>query len=664
MNSDHRTLWLDIPFTSILGFNPPNRPKPPPRRLKGKDPRVVEKYNKTTKKGFARADRAIPRMIHELKEMHKNNANKIDIILQHSQLLKNLNVVRLEAARRTRHIYAGAYEWSPEWRKRESQVKLWRVAKKRFHQRIRGRHLRRLMKKAGNEDCFTLNEQETIHRWEVAKAALDELKPKASEYRKEYLKQLAKALAAQKGTDEASELKKLTNQDEQRKLGAKLKLTSSKGQKGLATKLFIGPLENEEAVESKEGLEQVGANENESRFDACNHVSECLYDAQLAVDIGQLCEGPAVAQLMEGTYVPADHLSWGTKQILTNMKMPDCIRDNPMGPTHLPVKEHVQGWRKARENTASDPHSPDFSHYISASYDEALAELDALIREVPMHHGFAPEEWNDMTDLSIPKKEDVLRAELMRTIVLMPPPYNMNNKWYGRKFMKHNEALGTIPQEQAGSRKRHRSALVALKKVLSMDLLRQFRRAGFLCSNDAIQCYDRIAHNVAMLSMLRLGADLNTLQSLFGQLQNANHYIMTGLGLSETTYGGDKRKQAGKLPLQGVMQGNGMGPIIWLAISVLLISTMHSLGFATVFWSAMTHATLSMIGFIFVDDCDLIIAPPDEITSAQSYLPQFQKAVDAWEALLRATGGGLNQLNPSGISLTTNGILKPPHGSM
>ena len=45
-----------------------------------------------------------------------------------------------------------------------------------------------------------------------------------------------------------------------------------------------------------------------------------------------------------------------------------------------------------------------------------------------------------MTDLSIPKKEDVLRADKMRTIVLMASQYNMNNKWYGRKFMKRNEA--------------------------------------------------------------------------------------------------------------------------------------------------------------------------------------------------------------------------------
>ena len=61
-NSDHRTLWIDIPFTSVLGFKPPNRPKKTPRRLNGKNPKNRDTYNKLTKKGFARANKALPRM--------------------------------------------------------------------------------------------------------------------------------------------------------------------------------------------------------------------------------------------------------------------------------------------------------------------------------------------------------------------------------------------------------------------------------------------------------------------------------------------------------------------------------------------------------------------------------------------------------------------------
>ena len=67
--------------------------------------------------------------------------------------------------------------------------------------------MRRLMRKAGNTDCFTLTEAETLIRDAVAKAALNALKPVAGDYRKVFLKQLAKAIALRKGTDEAANTK-------------------------------------------------------------------------------------------------------------------------------------------------------------------------------------------------------------------------------------------------------------------------------------------------------------------------------------------------------------------------------------------------------------------------------------------------------------------------
>ena len=74
-----------------------------------------------------------------------------------------------------------------------------------------------------------------------AKAALDEFKPNAEAYRKEHPKELAKSLALRNDTTVETELKKLTNQAKQRKMGAKLRATSKKGKKGLSTKFMTGP---------------------------------------------------------------------------------------------------------------------------------------------------------------------------------------------------------------------------------------------------------------------------------------------------------------------------------------------------------------------------------------------------------------------------------------
>lgn len=334
-----------------------------------------------------------------------------------------------------------------------------------------------------------------------AQQELEEFKPHADTFRTEHLKQLARAIALRDDTNEESEFKKLTNQEYQRKVGAKLRAVSKKGRKGLARKLLTGPKDNEQPVEEKLGLEVTSAEENEDRFTKCLNKSEFVTDPELFEAIGLLTEGPEVDNILDGTYPIPEHLSWHTQKFLEFLPMPEVIQQNPMPPPEISLESHIQGWRKTKESTSSDPHNPDFSHYISASYDAILADMDRTVREIPLQYGFAPDEWNPMADCSIPKKENKLRADEMRTIVLKAAQYNMNNKWYGREFMQHNEALGTIPDEQEGSRKGHQAALVVLKKVLAMDLLCQQRRAGFLCSNDAIQCYDRILHNVAILSM-------------------------------------------------------------------------------------------------------------------------------------------------------------------
>jgi hypothetical protein len=73
----------------------------------------------------------------------------------------------------------------------------------------------------------------------------------------------------------------------------------------------------------------------------------------------------------------------------------------------------------------------DFSHYIAASFETTCAELNLILREVPLQYGFAPDAWNPMADCFIPKKENVLLPDKMRTICLMDAAHNMNNKWYG-----------------------------------------------------------------------------------------------------------------------------------------------------------------------------------------------------------------------------------------
>jgi hypothetical protein len=637
--SDHRGMFITVPYDSCLGHNLPDIPPPPIRRIKAKDPASRNLYCKLLTQSIEKSKLDIFGNAFLLSTMQTSNTPRTMIIDLHSKIMQSCLDLRLKAAKKTRHVFTGTYEWSPEWRQHESAVRLWRVASRRWKQRIRGRYLKRLMKAAGNQDCLLLSESQTLQRLEEASQAQDAFKPIAPQKRQDFLLALANRLAVANKTNADSELRALTHQSKQRETARKLRQISKRARKGLALKLEIGPEHSPQIIEDKESLERISAQVNIDRYTQCLTVSEFITDPELFGRIGVLAEGDGVPGFLTGTEPIPRHLSKYTQLVLHHIRTPPQY--SPMPLPCISAEDHVKGWRSARESTTSEPSLPDFSHYIAATFDTRIVEMDRTLRELPLLLGFAPTEWNPMTTCSIPKKANNMRAEDQRSITLLEAQFNQNNKWYGRQFMHHNEARGTIPKEQTGSRKGHSAAITALNKVLAMDILRQQRQAGFLCSNDASQCYDRILHNVAMMSMLRLGAHINALTSLFGQLQKGIHRTMTGYGISNSYHGGEFRTQTGVLPYQGVLQGNGMGPVIWLAISVLLINIMEHEGHAAIFISAISLTTLKLCCFMFVDDCDLLNTATGVDTSAVSSLLKFQQAIDCWEGCLRVTGGAL-----------------------
>jgi hypothetical protein len=112
----------------------------------------------------------------------------------------------------------------------------------------------------------------------------------------------------------------------------------------------------------------------------------------------------------------------------------------------------------------------------------------------------------------------------------------------------------------------------------------------------------------------------------------------------------------GLLPIMGILQGNGMGPFVWAIISSVLLHVMMGQGCAGLLTGVLTGLVLRVVGFSFVDDTDLNHTAKDNTTAATSLLPEFQKTVDCWEGLLRATGGAwIPQKRLSGTSLISNG---------
>ena len=92
---------------------------------------------------------------------------------------------------------------------------------------------------------------------------------------------------------------------------------------------------------------------------------------------------------------------------------------------------------------------------------------------------------------------------------------------------------------------------------------------------------------------------------MFSSIQHMVHKVRTAFGDSKDSYGGDQATDFLTFP-QGVLQDNASGPTIWTILSSVIFSCLHSRGFSATFCSALSLQLLSLVGFCYVDDCDLI----------------------------------------------------------
>jgi hypothetical protein len=118
---------------------------------------------------------------------------------------------------------------------------------------------------------------------------------------------------------------------------------------------------------------------------------------------------------------------------------------------------------------------------------------------------------------------------------------------------------------------------------------------------------------------------------MFSTIQDLSHHVRTIYGESISGYRHTKSP-----PIQGVGQGNGAGPQIWALVSSVVLNMLQNKGYGANFQSAMSNNQLSLVGYAFVDDTDLVFAnniPPSNMINA------MQQSLTAWEGGIRMTGG-------------------------
>ena len=631
--SNHRAIWIDLEWDAALGYESPPNVYKPPDRLNLKDPRVIRRYNIFVKKEFYRHN--LFQKLYHLEGIAIHRSLSHEEHQTYTLICQQAMEIRQGAKRKCRKLHMRKYPFSDTLHMGRETVRLWDlVIKRKEEDRKIGRQpIRRLSKLLKIPYPLQVPLPMAIRKRSQARQAYAIIQKKADQHRETFYKRLVQAQVKEsKGKRTAESIEKQTRSAfRQKSIYRQIRRVQGKPRTGGVSYLTVQDKDDTaQGCWTQDEMVQACAKEGITRFSQSEQTP--FLTEPLLSDFGYLGDSPATQQVLEGIYhIPPNTDPYARKLIA-------CLRRSPLLPCiskSISTQDHIQAWNKARPNTASHPGGPLYSDIIAGTKDNEIAAFDAATANLPLYDGFVNSNWTSATECIIHKKANVPAVEKMRIICLFDASFNMINKIIGRRLVQSGEANDMLPWECYGSRKRRRASECALNKVLTTDILRTTHQPASICCNDARQCYDRIVHSVANICMQRMGAPPEVPKLLLGTIAELQRYIRTAFGDSTNAYGAVRFP-----PLQGICQGNGAGPAIWLIVSAPVIEMLKKEGYGLHLESAISKEYFHFLCYTFVDDTDLVDsrgmwASDEEITES------MQEALDHWEGGIRATGGAL-----------------------
>jgi len=203
-----------------------------------------------------------------------------------------------------------------------------------------------------------------------------------------------------------------------------------------------------------------------------------------------------------------------------------------------------------------------------------------------------------------------------------------------------------------GSHPKHVAIQVSLNQCLVADVSHQHK--SMLVVVDCLTCYDTsVAHPQASLACQWLGAPPSLLCTILQLIQMMKFFLQMAHGDSNQFYGADHAT----LPFQGVCQGNGARPAIWLAVSIILMDMVWAHGFSATFPSPISHQSTTLLDLLYVDDCDLFTIINDGLKPIET-IHHLQTNINTWQGRLLVSGGALSPAKSSWCILSMH-----PQGS-
>ena len=631
--SDHRGLWVDIPNHMLYGYNPPQPVFHFARRLKLKDPRVVSKYLTFLHSSMREHD-----VFYKMDNLHRRTVYPLHTNLaEEYELLDTLICTLMDKAeKQCRKLHTGRIPWSPTYKKCCQTLEYWLNRRSHFtnvHRNVRQLIVLQNKLSITYDPSLSLNEIET--KIKSSYAERKRVKAIAESLSYEYRTELALA------KEEAGEMKaatfiRMANQIEsQRRMYRNIRHMEGKVKGGSTSKITVTS-EAGHTVEytSKKEIEKILIQENEKTDHQTEGGSQLLLP-EFIKDVGHYGEGPRINDIMSGEYIPPNQATTSTKDFLATCTREKIAKEMAVPPDIVSrFKYQKTSWMTRKEKTCTNNHH--IGHFKAIFKDKSLSWLFFQRADIPEISGYSPKRHSTCVDLMIMKKALCYDAKKQRKIGILDSEFNQNNKRMGRDAINNARQLNKIAPEQF-AKKGTASIDQTICKRCMIDHHKSKRLCFALTSSDLAGCYDRILHSAAALALLRVGISHNRIKSMFASIQKMIHKIRTAFGDSEISFGGEDIGDWENFP-QGVLQGNASGPAIWSILSSVIFEILHKRGFATEFCTSLSKECFLLVGFSYVDDCDLVQSG----TNPRVLLHSMQELIQSWGSLMEVTGGALS----------------------
>jgi hypothetical protein len=228
---------------------------------------------------------------------------------------------------------------------------------------------------------------------------------------------------------------------------------------------------------------------------------------------------------LDGTYqVPASS-DIAMKELFDEIAAIRWIILKDLAPIVITPEQWKRYWAIVNKQTSLSESGLHFGHYIVGCKLDIVVHYHATHVSVILAHAIQLERGSRILSVMLEKTLGITLVSKLCTILLMEADFNASNKIiYGVRMMKNVHDHQLMPEE-IFSKKNHMANDSTLSKTLFYDVMPQARVPAAIASVDASNCYDRIAHAIALLVFQAFGVPASATNSMLSAIEKMKFFL-------------------------------------------------------------------------------------------------------------------------------------------